>query len=211
MNIASLVRRLSVLMFGLFCCAVGMVLTVKARLGVSPWDVFHLGVTYHSSLTLGRVQQLTGFTIVLLTVLLTRRLPRVGTFFNMYFIGFFVDLLLRYRVIPDIQSLPERGLFLLAGIGFMGVGSGIYLSAAMGAGPRDGLMLYLSQKLGRRIRVVKTVMEVSAVTVGYFLGGPVGAGTIIVSLGLGPVMEASIHFFGRSKPQAAPDTVKAEA
>ncbi len=197
MNWAKTGARFLVLILGLFGCGLGMVFTVQANLGVSPWDVFHLGVTRHSLLTVGRVQQITGLVIILITVGLTRRIPRIGTFMNMLGIGFFVDQIRGWQLIPAPQGLPLRIAFLLTGIACMGIGSGVYLSAKLGAGPRDGLMLYLSQRTGQRIRVVKTVMEVSAVVAGYVLGGPVGMGTVIVSLGLGPVMEFCIHFFGR--------------
>jgi len=196
MKAAKLVARFAVLMGGLFLCALGIVFTVKAGLGVSPWDVFHIGVTKHTAFTIGRVQQMTGLGIILLTIYLTRKVPLIGTFLNMIFIGYFVDLILEYNLIP-VPAGWVRYVYLAVGTVVSGGGSGVYLAARLGAGPRDGLMLYLSRRLAARIRTVRTAMEVLVVTVGYFLGGPVGIGTIAVSFGLGPAMEASIHFFGR--------------
>lgn len=196
MKAVRIAARVAVLMTGLFFCAVGIVFTIKAGLGVSPWDVFHIGVTKHTVFTLGRVQQMTGCGIILLTIGLTRKMPQIGTFLNMIFIGYFVDVILKSGRIPAAAGWVQY-LYLAVGTAVSGGGSGVYLASRLGAGPRDGLMLYLSRRGAARIRTVRTAMEVIMVAAGFFLGGPVGVGTIFVSLGLGPVMEASIRFFER--------------
>ncbi|MGI5839056.1 MAG: YczE/YyaS/YitT family protein [bacterium] len=205
MKATKIAVRFAVLMAGLLICAAGIVFTVKAGLGVSPWDVFHIGVTNYTHFSLGRVQQMTGFGIILITIGLTRQVPQIGTFLNMFFIGFFVDQILRFGFIPGTTGWV-RYVYLALGILLSGGGSGVYLAASLGAGPRDGLMLYLSRCRKTRIRTIRTAMEVMMVTLGYFLGGPVGVGTVFVSLGLGPAMEASIHYFGRHLRPLAEET-----
>jgi hypothetical protein len=197
MRIFDYLKRFSVLFLGLFLCGVGAVFTIRATLGVSPWDVFHIGVTNYLPITMGRVQQATGLAIILSTVAFTKRFPKIGTFLNMFFIGFFVDLIIKSGIIPSVDILIYRIVFLIVGILLLGTGSGMYLSARLGAGPRDGLMLYLSERFKLRIRTIRTIMEVVVVITGFLLGGPVGIGTIVVSLTIGPVMEVAINVFRR--------------
>ena len=93
------IKRLVSLMWGLFIFSSGLLLTIQANLGVAPWDAFHLGVVNHSSLTIGRVSQLTGLSLIILCTLL-REKPGWGTLANMYFVGFFLDLLNGAGIFP---------------------------------------------------------------------------------------------------------------
>ena len=154
-----------------------------------------MGVAEHLAATIGQIQQSTGFILILITIVVTRRLPKIGTFFNMFFIGFFVDHIFRWGVLSTPNSVWTSYAYLITGILLLGLGSGIYLSAALGAGPRDGLMLYLANRFDIRIRIVRTVMEVAAVSVGFLMGGPVGRGTVIVSMTIGFVVEISFRYF----------------
>ena len=194
-TIGDYLKRFTVLFSGLFLCGVGAVLTVKAGLGVSPWDVFHIGVTNLLPVTMGRVQQWTGFTIIVLTIVFTRRYPKIGTFLNMFFIGFFVDRILSLNIIQPAPGFVFPFVYLVFGILLLGTGSGLYLSAKLGAGPRDGLMLYLAERFKLRIRTIRTIMEVMVVIIGFTMGGPVGIGTVIVSLSIGTVIETALHIF----------------
>jgi uncharacterized membrane protein YczE len=144
---------------------------------------------------MGRVSQVTGFIIILITVILTRRFPKIGTFLNMFFIGFFVDKILGWNIIDTASAGITQYLFLAIGILLLGSGSGLYLAAKLGAGPRDGLMLYLTQRFRLRVRTIRTIMEVLVVVTGFIMGGPVGRGTVIVSLTIGTVLEAALHLF----------------
>ncbi len=194
-TIGDYIKRFIVLFCGLFLCATGAVFTVKAGLGVSPWDVFHIGVTNLLPVTMGRVQQWTGFIIIILTIVFTRRYPKIGTFLNMFFIGFFVDRILSWNIIQPAVGSVLPFAYLAVGILVLGTGSGLYLSAKLGAGPRDGLMLYLAERFRLRIRTIRTIMEVLVVVTGFIMGGPVGIGTVIVSLSIGTVIETAMHCF----------------
>lgn len=176
------------LMIGLFVLAAGIVSILKSNLGMGPWSVFHVGITHHIPLTLGQVVQLVGLIIIIFSFFL-HVYPGVGTILNMIFVGIFIDLINLY--IPLMHTYLSQIILLACGIIFIGIGSGLYINANLGAGPRDGLMLGLSKKTGKSIRLVRNSIEITVLVAGFFLGGPVGLGTVVFALSIGP----SVHFF----------------
>jgi uncharacterized membrane protein YczE len=182
------------MMAGFFMLATGIVFILKSNLGMSPWSVFHVGITNHTPLTLGRVTQVVGLGIVVLS-LAFRIYPGVGTLLNVIFIGVFIDLVNPY--IPFMHHYSTQTGILLGGILFIGLGTGLYINANLGAGPRDGLMLGLHKKTGRSIRLVRNSIEVTVLVTGFFLGGPVGIGTVAFALFIGP----SVQFFLKVIPK----------
>jgi uncharacterized membrane protein YczE len=118
---------------------------------------------------------------------------RAGTVENALLVGAFVDLLLRIDAVGHLSrdSPAVRVVLLAAGIVVVGIGTGLYISASIGAGPRDSLMLGLTRKLRTRVGLVRTGLEVSATVLGFALGGAVGIGTLAFALGIGPVVELS--------------------
>jgi uncharacterized membrane protein YczE len=118
---------------------------------------------------------------------------RAGTVENALLVGAFVDLLLRIDAVGHLSrdSPAVRAVLLAAGIVVVGIGTGLYISASIGAGPRDSLMLGLTRKLRTRVGLVRTGLEVSATVLGFALGGAVGIGTLAFALGIGPVVELS--------------------
>lgn len=182
------------LIIGLFVFAAGIVLMLKANLGMAPWSVFHVGITNHFPLTLGRVSQIVGL-IVILFSLFFKIFPGIGTLFNMIVIGFFIDLINPH--VPSIHNHFSQITMLALGIILIGIGSGLYINAKLGAGPRDGLMLGLSKKTGKSIRLIRNSMEITVLIIGFFLGGPVGVGTAVFALAIGP----SVQFFLKLIPE----------
>ena len=182
------------LMAGLFLFAASIVSILKSNLGMGPWSVFHVGITHHVPLTLGRVSQLVGLVIIIFSLGL-QIYPGVGTILNMIFIGFFIDIINPY--VPVMDTFFYQVTLLGCGIVLMGLGSGLYINANLGAGPRDGLMLGLCKKTGKSIRLVRNSMEITVLVIGFFLGGPVGVGTIGFALAIGP----SVHFFMKVIPE----------
>lgn len=169
---------------GLAVMSLGIVSTVKARLGVSPWDVFHLGVAGRTGMTFGQVQQVVGLVIVLAGIVLTRRPPSFGTVANMLLVGWYCDWI--GALWPhDPPGLWQRIALFAFGVVVWGFGTGLYIVAGLGAGPRDWLMMALHQKTGWRIRLVRTLLEAAAVAAGLMLGGPFFVGTIVFSLTIG--------------------------
>ncbi len=184
----SWVRKSAVLFLGLFLYAVGILLTIHANLGVAPWDAFHLGIVEHSALTLGQTSQLVGFFIVILCAVLGET-PGWGTLANMYFIGLFIDIIERFGLIGSPGSLLARSIMLMVGILMMGWATYFYLSAGLGSGPRDGLMLALSRRLKMKVAIPRTAIEVTVLVIGYFLGGPLGIGTLLTAFLVGPAIQ----------------------
>ena len=158
---------------GLWTMSLGVVLTIQANLGVSPWDVLHIGLAKTTSLSIGMWVQLVGLVLVAVTAWMKRRLPEIGTVLNMVLVGLFIDALLYLDWIPAPSSLLVRWIFLVLGIGLAGFGAGMYIASRLGAGPRDGLTLVLSERTGWSISRIRTVMEVAVLVIGGLLGGPV--------------------------------------
>lgn len=182
--------RLSVLIFGLFVCATGIVCTYRSGMGLGPWDVFHQGLSYHTPLTFGEASIAVGAALILLGLLIKVR-PGVGTLLNMSLIGIFVDLQLHSGWLPDLSGLPFLVRLLIDAIGvfLMGLGTAFYISPRLGAGPRDGLMLRLHILTHVRVAIVRAGIECSALLIGFFLGGTVGIGTLLFAFGVGPSVE----------------------
>ncbi|WP_124727956.1 YczE/YyaS/YitT family protein [Staphylospora marina] len=182
---------------GLWILSWGIVCTVKADLGVAPWDTLHIGLSMVLGLTIGFWMTVVGILIVGLTCLLTREWPRWGTLGNMLFVGPFVDAIMWMELVPDPESLVGRwGLFFI-GLLLIAAGVGMYIAPKVGAGPRDGLTLELSRLSGWSIGRVRTIMEMTVLCAGWLLGGPIHIGTLFFCVFTGPLMQASIRLFDR--------------
>ncbi|GAB6180132.1 membrane protein [Desulfotomaculum defluvii] len=186
--------QLSWLMLGLFNFGLAITFLVEARLGVSPWDVLHLGLTNYLPFTFGQVMIGAGIICVIVSYPLGVK-PRLATILNMIFIGVFTDIIMAAGWVPHQETYLMRCLYLLAGIIGCGLGTGIYITANMGTGPRDSLMMGIYKVTGWRISVVRTILEISVVIIGFFLGGPVGAGTLAFCLTIGWTTEVFLNFF----------------
>lgn len=187
-------NRLLCLITGLFLYALGIVFTINAALGFAPWEVLHQGIANYLPITFGTVSILTGLIICIIDALLGEKLG-LGTILNMLLIGLFIDLLQYIDVIPHPASLVGRLAFLLLGLFAIGVGSYFYIDAALGAGPRDSLMVALARKTGFAVAPCRIVIEGVALLVGWLLGGPVGMGTVIAVLAGGPMVQLAFGLF----------------
>jgi uncharacterized protein len=185
---------------GLFLFALGIVAFLESRLGLSPWDVLHQGIAEHSPLSFGEANVAVSVVVVTLAWLLGARVG-VGTLANAVLVGAFIVALTSIDAVQDLahEPLGVRIGLLAAGVILTGAGSGIYLAAALGAGPRDSLMVVGSRRLGRRISVVRAALEVCALALGIALGGTFGAGTVVFALLIGPSIEASFWALERSR------------
>ncbi len=195
---AGLGPRLVQLFSGLVCCGVGLALMVLARLGLGPWDVLHQGLSERSGLPIGTLVILVGFVVLLGWIPLRQRLG-VGTLCNAVLIGLVIDAVL--ALAPEPQGLATRSACLLAGVVLMGLGSGLYIGTGLGPGPRDGLMTGLAAK-GYSLRLVRTLIELSALALGWTLGGTVGVGTVLFAFAIGPLVHL---FLGRLTMDLADD------
>lgn len=180
-------RRIPRLLFGLLLCGTGVALMVDADLGLAPWDVFHQGISERSGIPIGTVAILVGLAVLLLWLPLRERYG-VGTLLNVLLIGLTIDVLL--LVLPEHPPMGVRVAFLLVGVFLFGPGSGYYIGAGLGPGPRDGLMTALAAR-GYSVRVVRTALEVSVLVLGFVLGGSVGIGTVLFAGTIGP----NVHYW----------------
>jgi uncharacterized membrane protein YczE len=175
------------LVFGLLLCGTGVALMIDADLGLAPWDVLHQGISIHTGIPIGTVAILVGFAVLLLWLPLHERYG-LGTVLNVLIIGTTIDVLL--AVLPDHPPMGVRVTFLVVGTFLFGPGSGFYIGAGMGPGPRDGLMTAIAAR-GHSVRVVRTILELSVLTIGFLLGGSVGIGTLLFALTIGP----NVHYW----------------
>lgn len=178
------VWRWTFYLIGLVILALGITMTIKGyKLGIGPWDVFHVGLYRNFGLTIGTWSILTGLFIVGGTAIVLKELPKIGTWLNMILLGVFIDLF--NWLLPNFEHIIPQTIIFILGVGVMSYGVGVYMSPNVGAGPRDSLMLVFVEKFGFSIKRVRTAIEVLVALVGWLLGGPVGIGTVIIALLIG--------------------------
>jgi uncharacterized protein len=179
--------RWAIYFIGLLVMSFGIVLTIKADVGCAPWDVLHIGLYRKFGLTIGTWSIIVGIVILALSSLLVKQLPKLGAFLNMLFVGIFIDM---YMMIPYLQTpatIAGRFAMLLIGIVIAGYGMGLYISAKVGAGPRDSLMLALMDLTGWKVQYIRIGMEGVVLLAGWLLGGPLSIGTLIFCVTIGSV------------------------
>jgi uncharacterized membrane protein YczE len=196
--------RLAGLVAGLFLCAVGIVFFLESELGLPPWDVLHQGLAEQTGLSFGAANLVVSV-VVLVAAWALRAHIGLGTLMNALLIGTFV---IGLTSLGAVDALSEEGLgvrvaLIVLALAAFGVGSAFYIGATMGAGPRDSLMLVLSRRLGVRIGVSRTVLEIAVLAAGFALGGTVGIGTLVFAAGIGPAVEVSFRLLERT-PLAVP-------
>jgi uncharacterized membrane protein YczE len=179
-------RRLPQLLVGLVLYGWSMAMLIRSGLGLDPWDVFHQGLANHLPITFGQVTILVGALVLLLWIPLRQR-PGIGTVLNVFVIGLAADAGL--AAMPDVTGLPGQIAMLLGGVVANGLAGALYVGARLGPGPRDGLWVALTKRTGHSIRVVRTVLEVTIVAIGWLLGGVVGVGTVVYALTIGPIVQ----------------------
>lgn len=195
-------RRLPQLFLGLTMCGVGIPFMIRSHLGLGPWEVLHQGISHQTGVSIGLVSILVGIPVLACWALL-RQAPGLGTVCNLVTIGLVTDLSGPWIPLPEPLAL--RIAFLAIGILLLGVGTGLYIAAGLGPGPRDGLMTGLARRTGRSIRLVRTLMELTVLLAGAALGGTVGVGTVAFALTIGPIVQVALARFdwdGRARARA---------
>jgi uncharacterized membrane protein YczE len=204
----SVLRRLPGLLLGLVLFGVGIALMAASGLGLGPWEVLHQGIANRTGLALGTVSILVGIPVLALWWPLGER-PGIGTVLNIALIGVATNLTLPLLPRPT-DALPQLAMS-VGGVVVIGLGSGLYLAADLGPGPRDGLMTGLHHRFGWSIRRARTGVELIVLVVGFLLGGTVGLGTILFAFGIGPVVQAFLRVFdreGRVTRRRRPDVIE---
>jgi uncharacterized membrane protein YczE len=185
--------RLSLLLVGLWLFGTGDGLITGAKLGNSPWTVLAQGVSKHSPLSIGEATIVLSFLVLLVWIPLRQR-PGLGTILNAIIVGVAIDVTL--SLLADDQALALRIVELLGGTLLVGLGSGIYLTCALGPGPRDGLMVGIHRRFGPSVGQVRTALELSVFAVGAFLGGRAGVGTLVFAVTIGPLVAIALRLRG---------------
>jgi uncharacterized membrane protein YczE len=167
----------------------GDLLTVRANVGLGPWDVLHQALAIHTGWRFGVAVVVVSFTVLLLAAVLGER-PGIGTVLNALIVGSSFDICDRLGLAPHLHG-GASGLALdVFGIAVIGLASALYIAASFGAGPRDSLMLAVVRR-GPRISVASWAIQIGALTIGFAFGGSVGLGTVLFALGLGPCIEGA--------------------
>lgn len=186
------VKSFSRLMLGLFIFGLALALMIKAHIGIPPWDVLGQGISKTFGITFGQATIVVS-AIVLLAWIPLKVKPGLGSIMNALCIGIFVDLWLPY--VPTFDNYFANLLMFLLGICTVAFATGLYISAKLGSGPRDGLMIGTQKTLGLPLWLVRTMYEGTVLTVGFLLGGQVREGTLIFAVTIGYLMQSSMKFF----------------
>lgn len=178
---------------GLWFVALGIVFTIQAQLGVSPWDVLHIGLAKVTRLSIGVCNILVGIILLVFLIWMDRKQIKWGLIGNMILIGMFIDLIIYLELVPVVYQPLGQWIWLMLGLIIQAFGLSLYITADFGTGPRDSLMLALHVKSKRSIRMIRTIIEVSVLGLGWILGGPVSIGTLVLAFLNGPVLQ---YFLG---------------
>jgi len=190
-NLRPRLITLGYLNLGLVLFGLGESLLIASGAGVSPWTVLAQGISIKTDWSIGFSTMMVSIVILILWLPLAQK-PGVGTILNALIIAFMIDfslVWLPYPQLPVLQLVQSA-----IGVLIVGIASGIYLTANLGAGPRDGLMTGLQAVTGLPIATIRIALEVAVVSVGWYLGGVVGAGTLLFAFGVGPCVAIGILF-----------------
>jgi len=171
------------LCFGLTLFGLGEGLLIVSFTGASPWSVLAQGISSNVNLSIGTITLLISIAVLILWVPLGQK-PGIGTILNALIIALMIDLCIKF--VPTPSDYINQLFLAIAAVLMVGIGGGIYLASNLGAGPRDGLMIGLQKVSNLPIAAVRATLEISVVSIGWYLGGIVGVGTLLFAFGIGP-------------------------
>ena len=184
-------RKVIQVLVGTTLIGTGVALNFSSNLGLGPWGVLHEGISLNTSLTFGNAIIATGIFVTLLWIPLKQK-PGIATLVDIFWIGTVADLVISLDL--NAETLVLKWIFVFIGILCIGSGTAIYVGADMGSGPRDGVMVGLESK-GLKIGMARNVIEVTALTLGWLLGGTVGLSSVVIAISIGPVVQLVIPYF----------------
>ena len=177
------------LVLGLILFGVGETLLITANQGVSPWTVLAQGLSFQFNLSIGVTTFIVSIIVLFFWYPLKQK-PGLGTLLNVILISIVIDL--STPILPYPKTLFYQIIQSVIAVLIVGIGSGFYLTANLGPGPRDGLMTGLQKLTDKPIALIRTILEVSAVLIGFYFGGVVGIGTLLFAFGIGPAVSLGI-------------------
>lgn len=187
-SVKSLIR----VIIGLFIYGGGLALMVSAEIGLSPWDVLAMGISIQTTLSFGWATVLVSGLVLLLWIPLRVQLG-LGSVLNAVLVGLFADLWLVF--LPNYELLVSKIAVFVIGTITIGIATGLYISAGLGKGPRDGLMVGTAEKVKKPFWIVRSFYEVIVLLIGFSLGGPVGLGTVIFVISIGYLTQLGLQLF----------------
>ena len=183
------------LIFGLVIFGLGEGLLILSTTGNSPWSVLAEGISNTTSLSIGAATFFISVSVLFLWIFIKQK-PGLGTIFNIIIIAGMIDITLSFFDAPS--SIWMKYFLAFFSVLLVGLGSGIYLVANLGPGPRDGLMTALTKLTNLPIALVRAFLEISAVLAGWYLGGTVGVGTLIFAFGIGPCVALGLFLVNKT-------------
>ncbi len=183
------------LCFGLSIFGLGEGLLIVSFTGASPWSVLAQGISLNVNLSIGTITLLISIAVLILWIPLGQK-PGMGTIFNALIIAMMIDLCIKY--VPTPSNYIHQLLLAIISVVMVGIGGGIYLVSNLGAGPRDGLMIGLQKLSNFPIAVVRATLEISVVSIGWYLGGTVGIGTLLFAFGIGPCVALGLYLVDKT-------------
>ena len=176
--------------FGLMLFGLGEGLLIVSLTGASPWSVLAQGLSLNVDLSVGMLTFLISVTVLILWIPLGQKLG-IATILNALIIALMIDFCIKF--IPTPSNYYNQLILAIVSVVTVGVGGGIYLIANLGAGPRDGLMVGLQKKTNLPIALVRATLEITVVSIGWYLGGTVGIGTLLFAFGIGPCVALGLY------------------
>ena len=170
-------------------------LLIVSFTGASPWSVLAQGISLNVNLSIGTITLLISIAVLILWIPLGQK-PGMGTIFNALIIAIMIDLCIKY--VPTPSNYIHQLLLAVISVIMVGIGGGIYLVSNLGAGPRDGLMIGLQKLTNFPIAVVRATLEISVVSIGWYLGGTVGVGTLLFAFGIGPCVALGLYLVDKT-------------
>ena len=194
LNFKPKVSTFLLLCLGLAIFGFGEGLLLVSTTGNSPWSVLADGVSKLTGITIGTSTFLISVIVLSFWIFLKQK-PGIGTILNIIVVAGVIDLTL--NIVDPPTSIVSKYILAIVSVLLVGLGSGIYLVANLGPGPRDGLMTGLTKVTGFPISFVRASLEITVVLLGWYLGGTVGIGTLIFAFGIGPAVSAGLFLVNK--------------
>ena len=195
LNLKPKISTLFFLCFGLTLFGLGEGLLIVSAAGASPWRVLAQGIYLNSSFSIGIITVIISVIVLILWIPLNQK-PGIGTVLNALIIGLMIDVCI--KLVPTPENYISQLFLAIIAVLTVGLGGGIYLVANLAAGPRDGLMIGLQKKTNLPIATVRAILEITVMSVGWYLGGTVGIGTLLFAFGIGPAVALSLFIVGKT-------------
>jgi len=195
LNLKPKISTFFFLCLGLVLFGLGEGLLIVSFAGASPWSVLAQGIALNVDLSIGIITVLISIGVLFLWLPLKQK-PGIGTILNAIIIGLMIDVCIKF--IPTPENYLNQLILATIAVLTVGLGGGIYLVANLGAGPRDGLMVGLQKKTNLPIATVRAFLEITVMSIGWYLGGTVGIGTLLFAFGIGPSVALGLYLVGKT-------------